>query len=129
MITSDQTGQATPGVATGKPTISANRVEGTTIYNRQHEKIGKVEDILIDKVSGQVRCVTVSFGAFLGLGGDLYPIPWSMLDYDTDAGGYVVDDSRLKDAPSLKTGDGRDDDLIWRDEVFKYWMAQPYWPA
>jgi sporulation protein YlmC with PRC-barrel domain len=128
MITTDQTGDHAGATPKGHATITANRVEGTTVFNKQGEKVGKVEDLLIDKMSGQVRCVTVSFGAFMGLGGELYPIPWSMLDYDTEAGGYVVDEARLKDAPSLKADDASDD-LIWRDEVFKYWMAQPYWPA
>jgi sporulation protein YlmC with PRC-barrel domain len=129
MITPDQAGSAPQSAVTGHATITANRVEGTTVYNKQGEKIGKVEDLLIDKASGQVRCVTASFGAFMGLGGDLYPIPWSMLDYDTEVGGYVVDEVRLKDAPSLKLDQRSQDDLLWRDEVFKYWMAQPYWPA
>ncbi|WP_091735044.1 PRC-barrel domain-containing protein [Phenylobacterium immobile] len=129
MITPDQPGSTPQSAVTGHATITANRVEGTTVYNKQGEKIGKVEDLMIDKASGQVRCVTASFGAFMGLGGDLYPIPWSMLDYDTEVGGYVIDEVRLKDAPSLKLDQRSQDDLLWRDEVFKYWMAQPYWPA
>ena len=56
---------------------------------------------MIDKRSGQVRHAVLEFGGFLGLGTDRYPLPWSMLKYDTDQDGYVVplDKNRLKDAP------------------------------
>src|SRR3546814_9344563 len=43
------------------------------------------------KRSGQVRYAVLSFGGFLGMGSDHYPLPWSMLNYDTEKGGYVVD--------------------------------------
>jgi hypothetical protein len=43
----------------------------------------------------------MSFRGFLGLGESYHPLPWSMLKYDTDKGGYVVDLDRqtLKNAP------------------------------
>jgi hypothetical protein len=47
-------------------------------------------DVIIDKVSGQVRYAALEFGGFLGMGTDRYPIPWGMLKYDTGLDGYVV---------------------------------------
>ena len=48
----------------------------------------------------------MSFGGVLGIGEDLYPLPWSGLDYDTGEGGYLVDidKDRLNGAPSYKRG-------------------------
>jgi hypothetical protein len=34
-------------------------------------------------------CV-ISFGGFLGMGEDYYPMPWASLQYDTNLGGYRV---------------------------------------
>jgi hypothetical protein len=42
-----------------------------------------------------------AFGGFLGIGTDRYPLPWNMLKYDVEKGGYVVplDKERLEGAP------------------------------
>jgi len=81
--------------------ISSDKVEGTTVYNTQGEKLGSVDDLMIDKVSGQIRYAVLEFGGFLGMGTDRYPLPWNMLKYDTDKEGYVVplDKDRLEQAP------------------------------
>ena len=81
--------------------ISSERVEATTVYNEAGEKLGSIDDLMIDKRSGQVRYAVLEFGGFLGMGTDRYPLPWDALKYDTDKEGYVVplDKARLKDAP------------------------------
>src|SRR5688572_33389211 len=70
--------------------ISSDRVEGTTVYNAIGDKLGTIDDLMIDKLSGQVRYAALEFGGFLGMGTDRYPVPWSMLKYDTGLEGYVV---------------------------------------
>ena len=35
--------------------ISSDKVEGTKVYNTAGEKLGSVDDLMIDKVSGQIR--------------------------------------------------------------------------
>jgi uncharacterized protein YrrD len=34
--------------------ISADKVEGTAVYNREGEKLGSIHTVMIDKVSGKV---------------------------------------------------------------------------
>ena len=87
--------------------ISADKVEGTAVYNRQGESIGSVYTVMIDKYSGQVAYAVMSFGGFLGIGESYHPLPWKVLDYDTNKGGYVVDlDKRkLEGAPTYRTGE------------------------
>ena len=109
------------------PTISAHRVEGTPVYNTRGERIGRIDDLMIEKVSGSVTSAILSFGQVFGLGGDRYPLPWSMLTYDVGRKGYVVDEERLKSAPTLP-GQGRaESDLPWREDVYRYWAAPTYW--
>ena len=48
--------------------ISASKVEGTAVYNREGERLGTVEDVMLDKVSGKVAFAVMSFGGFLGIG-------------------------------------------------------------
>ena len=81
--------------------ISSDHVEGTHVYNTTGDKLGSVDDLMIDKHSGQVRYAVLEFGGFLGMGTDRYPMPWSMLKYDTAMEGYVVplDKAKLEKAP------------------------------
>jgi hypothetical protein len=52
--------------------ISADKVEGTAVYNPAGEKIGKIENVMIDKLTGKVAYAVMSFGGFLGIGDKHY---------------------------------------------------------
>jgi sporulation protein YlmC with PRC-barrel domain len=81
--------------------ISSDDVEGTKVYNANGDKLGSIENLMIDKLSGQVRYAVMEFGGFLGMKTDRYPIPWGLLKYDTDKRGYLVplDKDTLSKAP------------------------------
>ncbi|MDF0545753.1 PRC-barrel domain-containing protein [Sphingobium sp. H39-3-25] len=81
--------------------IASDKVEGTAVYNREGDRLGSVSNFMVDKTSGTVRYAVLSFGGFLGIGQDYYPLPWSKLTYDTAQGGYVIDLDKelLKNAP------------------------------
>ena len=83
------------------PCISSTKVTGTAVYNANGDKLGSIDDVIIDKVSGRVRYAALEFGGFLGVGSDRYPLPWNMLKYDTRLDGYVVplQKAQLEKAP------------------------------
>ena len=54
--------------------IGSDKVEGTAIYGPNDRKIGTVQRVMIDKISGKVAYAVVSFGGFLGMGEDYYPM-------------------------------------------------------
>ena len=68
--------------------IGSDKVEGTAVYGADDTKIGSIERVMIDKMSGKVSYAVLSFGGFLGIGDDHYPLPWQSLKYDTRLGGY-----------------------------------------
>ncbi len=86
--------------------IAADKVEGTNVYNLAGDKLGSVDDIMIDKVSGRAIYAVMSFGGFLGMGGKSHPLPWATLKYDNTKGGYVVnlDKKKLESAPNYDRG-------------------------
>lgn len=108
--------------------ISADRVEGTPVFNSKGEKLGHVEDVMIHKLSGKVAYAVVSCGGFLGMGEKYLPMPWSLLTFDTEKNGYVVpaDRSQLEGAAGLQT-DSVQDDTAWRDQVHQHYGANAYW--
>ena len=87
--------------------ILASRVKGTAVYNGAGDKIGTVEDIVLDKTSNQIMFAALGFGGFVGVGEKYYPVPWSMLNYDKDKGGYVVplDKDSIQNAPAYDIND------------------------
>ena len=109
--------------------IASDKVEGTAVYGTDQNKIGELERVMIDKLSGKVAYAVVSFGGFLGIGEDYYPMPWSTLKYDTNLGGYRVGVTRdqLDKAPKYSESTGwnwnRDNDR----RVYDYYKAEPYW--
>src|ERR1700761_8549637 len=81
--------------------IGSDKVEGTAVYGADNNKIGSIERVMIEKTSGKVSYAVLSFGGFLGMGNNYYPLPWHSLEYDPELGGYVTDltEEQLKGAP------------------------------
>lgn len=96
----------TTGTGSPNDLIASDRVEGTAVYNRGGERLGTIENLMVDKRSGQVEYAVMSFGGFLGVGHDHYPLPWKMLDYDPAQGGYVIElaKEKLENAPRYDKG-------------------------
>jgi hypothetical protein len=110
--------------------IRAKKVIGTSVKDPSGTTIGKVEDIVLDKLSNNIMFAIVGFGGFLGMGEKFHPLPWSTLDYDESEGGYVVNltKDQLENAPAytmeeLTAGDGTE----YRTEVYDYYSAPKYW--
>lgn len=82
--------------------IRAKKVIGTSVKDPSGQKIGEVEDIVLDKQSNNIMYAVVGFGGFLGMGEKYHPMPWASLDYDEGSDGYVVNltKEQLKAAPA-----------------------------
>lgn len=110
-------------ISAHSPVISSEQVEGTKVYNAAGDKLGSIDDLMIDKISGQVRYAVMEFGGFLGIGTDRYPLPWNMLKYDTSKEGYVVplDKDRLDKAPRYPSEQRPDYDDAYGRRVNDYY--------
>ena len=109
--------------------IASDKVEGTKVYDPRGEHIGSIERILVEKRSGKVSYAVLSFGGFLGIGDNHYPIPWSKLTYEPEQGGYVVDLDRdkLKDGPSYRAGEEPQFDRDYDRRVYDYYGVVYTW--
>ena len=79
------------------PLIPADRVNGTDVYNKAGERLGKIEDVAIEKVSGEVAYAILSFGGVLGIGAKFHPVPWKLLKYDEDPQGALREEKARQD--------------------------------
>jgi len=99
--TNPLTGERHGHTNTASSVISSETVSGTNVYNPAGDKLGTIDTLMIDKLSGKVRYAVMEFGGFLGIGTDRYPLPWESLKYEPNMNGYVVSLTReqLDNAP------------------------------
>jgi hypothetical protein len=117
-----------PNVKDTPTLIASDRVEGTRVYGADGKHIGSIERLIIGKKDGRVAYAVLSFGGFLGIGHDHYPLPWEKLSYDTQLDGYRIDltKEQIEGAPSYAD----DDDNCYNDNgrrVYDYYGVPPYW--
>lgn len=111
----------------GKPTLlSADTIEGDDVHNRKDEKLGTIQDLMLDIESGKVRYAVLSSGGFLGMGDRLFAIPWNALQIDHENKRFTldVDIDRLKDAPGFDKDNWPDwSDTSWSSSVDSYYQS------
>lgn len=107
--------------------ISSEQVEGTSVFDPKGEKVGKVDHLMINKKTGHVTYAVMSFGGFMGLGHNHFPLPWSALSYDTDLEGYrtSVSEKQLRDAPEFT--DDAWQDRNWETRLHDHYGVPYYW--
>jgi hypothetical protein len=110
--------------------IGSDKVEGTPVYRSNGERVGTIERVMIDKLTGKVAYAVMSFGGFMGIGEDYYPLPWSLLTYNERLDGYEVNvsEQQLKGAPKYS----RNETWDWSDrerdrKVSSYYDVTPFW--
>ena len=96
--------------------ISSDKVEGTSVYDRNGNNLGTISNVMLDKRSGQVAYAVLSFGGFLGMGSSYHPLPWNRLHYDSNQGGYMVDVTKeqLEGAPTYSAPE----EARWEDPAY-----------
>jgi len=107
--------------------VSTEQIQGQDVYNDRGERIGKIDHLMIDKKSGRVTYVVMSFGGVLGLGHNHYPLPWNAISYDPDLEGFKtsISEAQLKDAPQFT--DDRWGDREWEARLHDHYGAPYYW--
>jgi hypothetical protein len=110
-----------------QPTLlSADTITGDEVVNLKDEKLGTIEDIMLDTHEGKIRYAVLSCGGFLGMGDRLFAIPWSALTLDAPNKRFTldVDQERLKNAPGFNKDNWPSwSDPTWSASVDSYYRA------
>ena len=108
--------------------IASDKVEGTRVYDHQGNKLGTVMNFMVDKRSGKAEYAVMEFGGFLGMDKEYYPLPWDVLTYNVEQGGYVVDldKERLEQAPRYHEVPPTFDHAYGRQVYGYYGLAYPF---
>jgi sporulation protein YlmC with PRC-barrel domain len=110
--------------------LATTAIIGDDIVNRTGEKLGKIEEIMLDLEKGRVAYAVLSFGGFLGMGEKLFAVPFEALKLDSSREHFTldVDKDKLKNAPGFdKNHPPQASDRTWGSEVYKFYGYKPYW--
>jgi len=106
-----------------------SKLTGTSVKNLQGEKLGKVENILLDLASGRVVAVVISSGGFLGLGDELSAVPPTALRFAADRTALQLDASKdqLSGAPHFRADQWPDlAQPAYTVGVYRAYRVEPY---
>jgi hypothetical protein len=70
--------------------VASDRVEGTPVRRSDGTKIGTIERLMIDKVSGKVAYAVLGFGGFMGVGVKHMPVSWDRMKYAIALDAYEI---------------------------------------
>jgi sporulation protein YlmC with PRC-barrel domain len=114
----------------GPRVMGASTLSGDDVVNRQGEKLGTIEEIMLDVPTGRIAYAVLSAGGFLGIGDKLFAIPWRSLTLDPENKCFVLDiaKERLEQAPGFdKERWPSMADENWARELHTYYRVRPYW--
>lgn len=108
--------------------ISSSKVEGTAVYGRNGERLGTIDNFMVDKYSGRVAYAVLSFGGTFGFGTSLFPLPWSYLTYDDDKDGYTLGltKEQLGKAPKFAPSEAPEFSAEYRRSITKAYGRSAY---
>jgi sporulation protein YlmC with PRC-barrel domain len=108
----------------GATLLSATTIIGDEVCNMQDEKLGKIQDIMLDIAAGKIRYAVLASGGFLGMGDRLFAIPWKALKQDKENKRFMldVDVERLKKAPGFDKDQWPNmADATWNSTIESYY--------
>lgn len=68
-------GQRVPGVA-----LRSQTIKGMKVHNTAGEDLGRIDDVMVDTETGQIRYAALAVGGFLGIGDKLFAVPWKAFE-------------------------------------------------
>ncbi len=109
--------------------VSVDRINASTVYSRAGDALGRVDCVLLDKVSGKITYALVAVAG--GCKGERrQALPWSVLTYDPLMGGYLVNLDRkvLESGPTFEL----DETVDWNSEALNrrlhdYYCVPHFW--
>ncbi|MBL8828018.1 MAG: PRC-barrel domain-containing protein [Planctomycetaceae bacterium] len=116
----------------GPLAVRVSQIVGLPVRNEQREKLGTIDEVVLDLPGGEIRYAAMSFGGFLGIGDKLFAIPWRqvMIRSEANSNNYeaIVNANKqlLEKAPSFDKNNWPDfGDPNWSHDVDQYYrLAQ-----
>jgi sporulation protein YlmC with PRC-barrel domain len=111
--------------------VTASKIIGERVVNRQDEDLGKIHELVIDAKEGHLAYAVLASGGFLGIGNRLFAMPWNAFEFASTEHKLIldVDKEKLKAAPGFEKDSKWPDfaDKSWGAGIHEYYGFSPYW--
>jgi sporulation protein YlmC with PRC-barrel domain len=110
--------------------LRTSTIKGMKVYNNQGDRVGTLDELVIDIEKGQVVYAALSVGGLLGVGDKLFAIPWREFTYEVDEKDKFLRIDVNKDALKAAPGFAKDQwpntaEPNWNREIEQYWKERP----
>jgi sporulation protein YlmC with PRC-barrel domain len=115
---------ATPGMGR-EPLVLASQALGVEVYSGQNDKLGEIQDMIVDFANGQVSYAVTALGGVLSSSKKLVPVPISAMQYDAAKRAFVLGGSSdtLTKAPGFAQDQWPDmTQLNWDQGFRNFWQ-------
>jgi sporulation protein YlmC with PRC-barrel domain len=129
-IAQDQSkAEAAGGKIKVEKAIRASTIKGMKVYNNAGDRVGTLDELVIDIEKGQVVYAALSVGGLLGVGDKMFAIPWREFTYEVDEKDKFFRLNVNKEALQAAPGFAKDQwpntaDPNWDREIEQYWKER-----
>jgi sporulation protein YlmC with PRC-barrel domain len=103
--------------------LTASSIIGDPVENASGEKLGSIENLMINLDSGMIEYAVLEFGGLFGIGGKLFAIPFSEMRLDPEKKVFIID----RDKNFLENLPGFDKDHWPQTNDHYYHDVNMYW--
>lgn len=123
--TDNRTGvnQEGPQANTPVERLTAASIVGDTVETPDGTRLGTIDNLMININTGMVEYAVLEFGAFLGIGGKLFAIPFTELKLAPEKKLFVLDRDRdfLENLPGFDKNHWPETNDHYYEDVNLYW--------
>jgi hypothetical protein len=117
--------------------VFGQELKAQSVVNGKGEKLGNIEDSMIDLQAGRIAYAALSFGGYFEMSSKLFAIPWELLcidnmwnckDFYKQSIVANIAREKLEKAPGFDHNNWpREPDRKWLGEVYEYYGCKLYW--
>jgi hyperosmotically inducible periplasmic protein len=107
----------------------SSKLMGASVNNLQDEKIGKVNNLIVDLPAGRIVGVIISSGGYMGMDGELSAVPPTALKFNSEHNVLQLDTSKemLANSPHFKSNEWPDfNQPGYAGGVYHTYKVDPY---
>ena len=123
--TDNATGVNHEGLAANTPVerLTASSIVGDSVEDTKGEKLGNIDNLMINVNTGAVEYAVLEFGSFLGIGGKLFAVPFTELKLQPERKVFVIERDKefLEKLPGFDKKHWPATNDHYYDDVNMYW--------
>ena len=112
--------------ASAQSELRLSKLKGATVKSNSGDKLGKLDDFVLDSESGRIKFAVLGHGGVLGIGEKRMPVPWQALNLQSqDEFTMNIDKDKIKSAPTTDSKYAELDNPQFVASLYQFYEVQP----